>query len=285
MQNLHYWSVLLVACLLSVGCQDDLERPPAFVTIEGFELNTPGIGGTTEAISEVWVFTGNAYVGAFRLPARIPIYDAVGVTQLRLQPGVRRNGISAQPEIYEFYTPAERVVELRPGETIELGTLPVTYRNDVQFGFIESFEENTSRVFIDPLQGNAALQASDDNPRSGGFSGKLTLTADDPVVTLGTVQRYPNLLANRPLVWLEVDFRSDVPVVWGVAGTASDGIPVQLADPTSAPRNDWTKIYFDLTEIVNQANADPLQIFFSAGLPGGVEEADVFLDNIRLLYF
>ena len=285
MYKIWLWLALSAACLLTAACQEELEQAPAFVTVEGFALNTPGLGGTTEAISEVWAFTGNTYVGAFRLPARIPIHGAVGETQVRLQAGVRRNGISAQPEIYEFYQTVERVVELRPGETVDLGTLPLTYRNDVQFGFIENFEANTSRVFIDPLQGEGALLPSDDNPRSGAFSGKLTITADEPVVTLGTVQRYAGLLANRPVVWLEVDFRSDVPVVWGVAGTSSDGFPVQLADPTSAPRNDWTKIYFDLTEIVNRANTDPLQVFFSARLPSGVEEAEVFLDNIRLLYF
>lgn len=266
------------------ACPPDAEVAPAFIEVEDIALSTnSGEGANTTAITEVWVFANNSFIGAFPLPARIPV-ARVGSTELRFEAGIRQNGISRTPDIYEFYAPITRNLDLQPGNTIDLGTLTTTYRTDAQFAFIEGFETNSSRVFTDQVVGEATLIPVQDVVRSGSFSGRLQLSTDDPLVELGTADPLSGLTDERPYVWLEVDFRSTAPVVWGIQGNI--GIePVRLFDPGFQPRNEWTKIYFNLSEIIVRSTLDEYRLVLSALLPEGSENAEVYLDNVKLLYF
>ena len=275
--------LLFPAVLLLSHCTEDLEMAPAFVTVEDLDLVTPGLSGSTSDITEVWAFANEQFVGSFRLPARIPIFFA-GETNLSFQAGVRRNGISATPEIYDFYAPATRTIELTPGETIDLGRLEINYRDDVQFGFIEDFEPETERVFTTRLSGTEELNAQSTVVRSGLASGKFTLTEDSPLLELATNKQLTGLFQARPYVWLEVDFLSEAPVAWGVIGQQNN-MEVRPFDPTFLPRSTWTKIYFDMSEVVAVSQLDELEVFLSGILLSENPEAEVYLDNIRLLYF
>lgn len=273
----------LLLLLLFTGCPADREIAPAFVLVQDFRLETPNLGAATEDITEVWVFTDNTFIGAFPLPARIPV-PQVGTTELRLEAGVRQNGISTTPEIYEFYTPVNRSLELVPGETIDLGVLEIGYRADVRFAVFENFEPGVVRVFTDQVVGTATLEASTERVRSGEFSGRLLLNADDRLVEIASEELLEGLTDVRPYVWLELDYLSDVPVVWGVTGNL--GIePIRVFDPGFNPRDGWTKIYFNLSEIIVRSTLEEYQLIFSALLLDAEEEGTLYLDNIKLLYF
>lgn len=266
------------------ACPPDTEVAPAFVEVDDITLSTnPDQGANTTAITEVWVFADNSFIGAFPLPARIPV-GRVGPTELRFEAGVRQNGISQTPDVYEFYSPIVRNLDLVAGATIELGTLNTAYRSDAQFAFIEGFETNGSRIFTDRILGEATLIPVQDIVRSGSFSGRLVLSTDDPVIELGTADPFRGLTDQRPYVWLEVDFRSTAPVVWGIQGNI--GIePIRIFDPGFQPRNEWTKIYFNLSEIIVRSTLDEYRLVLSTLLPDGSESAEVYLDNVKLLYF
>ena len=283
MSNLLRLAFLAALFLSIAGCQEDLETAPAYIQVEGFEVVTPNLDGTTADITEVWAFQNGIPIGTYRLPARIPVFS-VGETELTFQAGVKRNGISRTPDIFEFYTPVERDLELVPGETIDLGVLTIGYRPEVQFGFIESFEPDRDRIFVTPIRGTSELIPTDERSRSGNFSGFLRLTQDEPLIAIASDEGLSGLFDNRPSVWLEVDFLSDSPVAWGVTGFLGPN-EVQELDPTSAPRDAWTKIYFDLSEVVAVSRLETLEVFLTAVLPEGDAEAEVYLDNIRLLYF
>jgi hypothetical protein len=276
---------LLSALLFLTGCPPDLEVAPAFILVEDFNFTVAGNGPETTDITEVWAFfdDDNSFIGAFPLPARIPI-NALGSQNIRLEAGVRQNGISATPDIYEFYTPVTRTLDLVPGEAIDLGVLPITYRSDVKTAVFEDFEIGTNRAFTDVVIGEATFTRVEDVVRSGNFSGRLQLNEDEPLIELATFQQLQGLIDVRPYVWLELDFRSEAPVVWGVTGNR--GIEnVRVFDPGFSPRNEWTKIYFNLSEVIVLANLDEFQLILSALLPPNVTEAEVYLDNIKLLYF
>ena len=57
----------------------------------------------------------------------------------------------------------------------------------------------------------------------------------------------------------------------------------------SRPRpshSDWNKIYVHLAEVVNQAPVmSKYKIYFKVKKPNGADEAHVWLDNIKLVYF
>ena len=50
------------------------------------------------------------------------------------------------------------------------------------------------------------------------------------------------------------------------------------------PREEWNKIYIDLTDSAIQLDADFYQITLRALLPSGESAADIFIDNVKLLH-
>jgi hypothetical protein len=274
---------LLALCLTLTGCPADTDLVPAFVTITAFELSTPNQGEPTSDIPDVWVFADAEFLGVFGLPARIPVPRA-GSTQMRFEPGVRQNGVSAAPEPYDFYTPVNLTLDLAAGETTDVGTLPITYRPEARFSIFETFEDGATRAFTDVRNGSADLVPTQQLVRSGDFSGKISLTADDPVFEVASTEQFFGLTETRRYVWLEMDFLSAAEGQIGVSGDA--GLNTEsLFDPGFRPRGDWTKIYFNITDIIVDLRLDPVKINLVTILPPGVTEGDVYFDNIKLIHF
>lgn len=284
MKRLLLYAMPFVAVFGFSDCSPDLEMAPAFVLIDNLVFDagdTPG--GSTSAITEVWAFTGDEFIGAFPLPARIPILRA-GPTNVRLEAGIRENGISNTPDFYEFYTPVEETLDLVPGEAIDLGTRTITYRNDVQFGFIEDFEPNRDRVFINIARGITGLEVQTESIRSGTASGVIRLTEDNNEVLLSSEFSYRDLLAERPYVWLEMDFRSTAATRFGISGSVGFEL-LRNFDPGFFPQPTWTKIYFNMSETIFRSEIEEYRIDLNTLLPADLTEAEVYLDNIKLLYF
>lgn len=277
-------SLLLVSTAIYLtGCPADVDVAPAFVNFAGFNLETPEIGPATSDITEVWVFADQDFLGAFPLPARIPVLRA-GATTLRFLPGIRQNGNSITPDIYAFYTEVTRTLELVPGQTVDVGISRITYKPEVQFPIIEDFEQGRDRVFTIRVAGDTTFTASQDQVRSGNFSGKISLTEASPEIEFASAEVFRNVLPEAQSVWLEIDFLSDAFLNYGISGV-SQGSLVRNFDPISRPRNEWTKIYFNLTEVIVQSRLDEFQLNIAALLPEGVAVGDVYLDNIKMLHF
>lgn len=274
---------ILIVALTLTGCPADTDLVPAFITVEGFNLQTPGQGEPTSDIPEVWVFADAEFIGVFGLPALIPVPRA-GSTQMRFEPGVRQNGVSAAPEPYDFYTPVNLTLDLAAGETIDVGTLAITYKPEVRFSIFESFEDGATRAFTDVVTGMGALVQTQEIVRSGNFSGKISLTSDDPVFEVASTERFFDLTGTRRYVWLEMDFLSAAEGRIGVSGDDGFSTP-SLFDPGFRPRGDWTKIYFNITDIIVDLRLNPVQINLATILPQGTTEGDVYLDNIKLVHF
>lgn len=267
---------LAAAALLPlVACGPDIEQIPAYVEIEGLELASDGLPVSTD-ITEVWVFADDAFVGAFPLPARVPVHKA-DTTVLRFEAGVRQNGISSLPEIYPFYTKPTRTLILQPGTTTQLGTLTLRYRDDAQFAFVEGFEDGQDRVFTDLRRGARGFERITDGVRSGNFAGRLRLDEDNEVVELGSAEIFQDLrLSPRTAsVWLEIDYRSNTSGIFGFN---------QQYEPGFFARDAYQKIYFNLSDLALNIEQNGLQLYFSSLLPAGQTEAEVVLDNVRLLH-
>lgn len=284
MKRILHLFLLPVAVLGFSGCPADLDMAPAFILVEDLVFdagNTPG--GSTSAITEVWAFTGAEFIGAFPLPARIPVL-AAGPTNIRLEAGVRQNGIGSTPEFYEFYQPYDETLELVPGEAIDLGVQTLTYRPNVRFGFIDDFEPNTERVFTEIARGTVGLAAQTEVVRTGVASGVIRLDTANNEVLLSSAGLYADLLDERPYVWLEMDFLAEAPTRFGVSGQVGFEL-LRRFDPGFFPRPRWAKIYFNMSETIFRSEIEEYRIDLNTILPQGLTEANVYLDNIKLLYF
>lgn len=263
------------------------EATPAYLQIDEFAFATQaGQGSNHQKITEVWVFINGDFLGVYDLPATLPVL-AFGPTAVRLEAGIRDNGISSTPEIYPFYEPFSANLNLEAGTTTRIS--PSTrYVDDAKFGFIEDFEDGRPRIFVEQLTGDTSIDRIQTGAFEGAYSGNLVLTKDgNPVVELATGTDFMNLMSAGVYVYLEVTYKSDAPVAWGIVGPGDPILgPESFFDVGFTPKDEWNKIYFNLSQTIFDAKQETYKIGLQAFLlDTSPDTANVYLDNIKLVHF
>lgn len=288
-------SRLLPALLLLTACDiiDPEEDIPAYLYVPDFTLTTNAIteGSASEKITDVWLSVDGDFLGAYTLPALIPLLE-VGERNIVLQAGIKDNGINATPDIYPYYQDFRLARTLIP-DMVDTLRPAIRYRNDVQFAFIENFEGN-SQIFQDVRRGSLnQIQITDAEVFEGNGAGLISLDSSMSILEVATNSRFANLASRSPFVYLEVNYKSDVPVVFGLIGNDRNGLPSQeiiILNPGFSPKEEWNKIYFNLSFILAEMGKEEYQVVFQAFIPienGQLSrnKANVWLDNIKLLHF
>lgn len=264
------------------------EQVPAYLEINEFSLSTQAgsQGSADERITEVWVFVDGVFLGMYDLPALVPVLKA-GPTEIRVEAGIRDNGIASFPDIYPFYEPYKVNLDLKANETSTINPT-TTYISEAKFAFIEDFEDTRPRVFTEILNGTTEIERTQDDVFEGNYSGRFSLTRENqPVLEIASSALLSGLLENGVYVYLEVNYKADAPVVWGFVGEP-DPIagPIGYYDPGFSAKGEWNKIYFNLAQLLFDTQLDEYQIGFQAFLlEESPDSSTILLDNIKLVHF
>lgn len=283
--------IVLIATFLS-GCVRNNPKP-IWLEINQWTLNSNPLsvtspGDLTHNITDVWVYIDNKVIGVFEVPCKIPVLVS-GNLKVALYPAIRNNGISVTKKIYPFYEPFETSIDFVSGETYTVN--PTTqYYSTCRF-WLEDFAGNTIKVQTDQTFSNAALAVENDQSIAlTGKYGHIALTTADSL-WYGRTTDETVLPKGGKEVYLEIDYRNTNSLLTGVlaidagAGT-STGNPNIALNAQSASTLRWKKIYIDLHEIVSAStNATSFKQYFQTLLPTGMSSGDVYIDNIRLVYF
>lgn len=280
---------------LLAGCEwiNPSEPVPAYIFVPALpvETNANTQGSSSARITEVWITVNDLFLGAYSLPALVPVLKQ-GMAEVTLEAGIKDNGIVARPEIYPFYAPVSIQVELQP-DRIDTIQPVVRYRPGVQFAFIEDFEK-APHLFGELFQGSEGnrIELEEVGAFEGSFSGKLQLNKVNPVVEIATSESFAGLADRGFQVYLELNYRSEAPVVFGIVGRNQNdpGNEYIYYDPGFLPKEEWNKIYFNLSLLVLDNPFDEYRISLQAFLPednGNAipDKATVWLDNIKLIHF
>lgn len=273
------------------GCSKDLIKAdfPAFLNIKPFALETNPVlqGSSSSKISGGWLFVDDEFLGYYMLPNSIPILKQ-GQVKIIFKPGILENGISATPGIYPFYTSLEQSVELSPGKEIELEPV-IRYANTTKFALIENFESGLS-VLSEVIAGASINKIENQNEDvfEGQKSGRILLTKEYPSVEIAAGFRWPKSLFTNPKVYIEVNYKSEVPGVFGLIGypnsSFEEGIKVYRYGFN--PSKEWNKIYFNLTDLISTSNFESYRLVFKAEInPNEKNSALIFLDNLKVIHF
>lgn len=286
-----YKIIYLFVLLKLTACDviNPAEEIPAYIYVNDFQLNTSAVQGTNSSkISDVWITVDNEILGVFPLPALIPILKN-GEQTITLEAGIKDNGINATGKIYPFYTSFETKVTLQVNEVDTLRP-SIGYQRETRFAFIENFEQGNA-IFQNLITGNEVnkIQITKENAFEGN-SGLITLDKTNPIVVLGTMNPYPELTKRSVNVYVEMNYKSDAAVVFGVIGYKNGVKGETLYEPGFVARADWNKIYFNFSTLVNNANYDAYQIVLQSVLPSQnnvftKDKANIWLDNIKLVHF
>lgn len=283
--------MLLIVGVLMASCNkfEGEQTIPAYLQIDSITLSTDYFtqGSNTHQITDAWVYVNDQLIGAFELPAMLPVL-AQGKQKLEIRPGIKLNGIAATRVPYPFYKPIIIQEFNFIPDSVQLIRPATSYYSTTVFGWIEDFE-NASISLEGTSQSDTAIYKTQpaDNPEAlltqySSYSGIVTLNGTNNVFKVASFNSYVLPGLGTPVL-LELDFKCTRPFGVGMFATL-DGQVVDLPLVVVNQSDEWNKIYVNLgPNVTAYSTASSFKIYFESAL-GEDELAQYYLDNIKLLY-
>jgi hypothetical protein len=287
-----------IALIALSGCDKEVEPIPAYLHIQPFEVEVTDPethGSVSSKITNASVFLRDKTtqathsIGVVTLPATVPAL-VTGDQEVVIDPMIRANGNVLYLQIYPFYQRFSADVNLKATE--EQSVKPKTsYTENAVFAFIEDFEGEDQLFSIDRDNNEATrIEVSQDDVFEGTYSGKVTLDTANEVFVAATQLVYTLPFDQVGKVFLEVNYKSEVPLEFGVINLDSGGNEYPNFEYIVLPKSTWNKIYFDMTDLVATASFPQFVFAVRAGIPYDngrplLTRAEIYLDNLKLIHF
>lgn len=241
---------------------------PFYMRMDSAATSSPSAG--ENGIKDVWVEANSTNLGAYEMPCNYPVL-ASGNVRFVVSAGIYESGQSNTRVIYPFYQPD--TFSINALNATQYNHHPVfTYKTGAKFPFVtETFSVasgfGTNMQRIDTL---------------GISFGRITAIADSNVEA---AQLNTYALPFDRDVWLEFDYKCEVPFYTGFYGSFVSGASVvRFPVLFLTPRSTWTKMYLKLADQINAVRADKYNLFFEALRPYGSSGGSVCIDNVKLVY-
>lgn len=276
--RINLYAILCALALIS--CKED-GAIPAYIILDEFTVAVePGEGSASDKITDAWVFVDGQSIGAYQLPAEIPVI-ADGPTLLDIRPVVKENGIIGNSIMYPFYEKVSGTFDLKPGEKRKI-ELVTEYLDGLEFAVLEDFEGG--HFFTNDIDGDRQTEIviTDEDVFEGENSGRIVLTEENPLLQAGWQDAFTPVRSER--AWVELNYKTNIPFIIGLNG-ARDGVPLSDYTTFVNTKNEWNKIYFNFTSLIDPTVFDVVQLVIVGLWSEGneVEEAEILIDNVKLI--
>ena len=279
--------------VLSVGlsaCKKD--STASWLKIDNVSLTTNAVteGENTHAITHLWVYMDNKSLGLFELPLEIPIL-AEGEHEFIFFAGVKKDGFYDQAHPiyqYPFYNKITDKITLIKKETVTYNP-NFTYKSGVSFVGKEDFEDTGIILQNDPNVDTTQIHilTINDYPnivKYGSNCGHIKISNIDTIA-----QVFTDIAMSLPKgqVIMELDYMNSNSFAQGMmTNSAILDLYLQVA-PQEESTMKWKKMYIDIgTQITNLSSpASSFNYYFTVNIDEGKTTGDVYLDNIKILYF
>jgi hypothetical protein len=295
MGNLSYVKqiMLIAAVLLVLSCErfEGDQTVPSYLHVDTIILESNPLleeGYLTHNFTDVWVYVDDQIIGAFELPATIPIL-ASGKRKVALYAGVILNGISGtrgnylftQPRIYdELELFIDSVITRNPR---------VSYFDNTQFLWLEDFEGTLSTKTTSNSDTTLEKFYRDEADEFLGLtSGMGVLDAEHPVWEVTSFDAespgYVFPSGGQPVI-LEMEYNSENRLAVGIFVTrVGSGITQHPVVIFQASGGEWKKVYVNLTPSISAFNTnDFFNVFIRADIEEGLETPRILIDNLKLI--
>lgn len=303
-------SVLVIFTIVISGSCNKFEGDqtvPAYIRIDSIYLQTDyeSEGAPTHKITDAWVYINNEPIGAYELPAVFPVL-AKGITDVRIDPGIKLNGISSLRSPYPFYESIVQEVFLEEGVEVNLSTdtlfkgneaIPYTtltgYYDNLEFVWMEDFEDpslsldSTSKSLTDIYRTEPANNPEAFLASYSKYSGVMELNIDKYLIDVATnVGNEDGFVLPKvgQAVFLEFDYKNNNLFTAGFyAKEYSQIIQQPVINMNHSPV--WNKIYVNLTPgVSSMVNAIDFNIFFGAMMESAGSQPLIYIDNVKLIH-
>jgi len=276
---------ILFSIYFLISCKKDSEELiPAYIHIDSISFsNNTGIGLTaSHSITDAWVYIDNNLVGAFELPVTFPVlYE--NVHSVKIRPGIELNGIASTRSYYMIYKEFVKDINLVKDSITNI-EVSSSYSSDDVFVWVENFEVGLPAIEeISGSDTNIVKTSLPGQVFEGSFSGAIYLTDEKNYFKAASVDAF-ELPKYGNIVFLELNYKTNNKFLIGLYAQSSSNI-VEKHVLYINPKDTWNKIYVNLTSVVSQEiDANDFKILFMATKDEGVDQAEILLDNIQLIY-
>lgn len=285
MKKLIFYTVGLLYMTTFLGC-DDFRNPdqiPAFLYIDFPEkIVTSTQGSASNRITEAYVYINDEFLGAYAFGRSYPFLNT-GPTEVTIFSGIRMNNLDEQTNIYNIYARYEATIDMQPGQTDTIRP-EVRYSSSAEFVIVEDFEG--SSIFNEDLDGNpnTFMDASTDVVFEGNRSGVLTVDAENRVAEVGTEDVYTDLRRGAS-IFMELDFKGETDLLVGIIGYDGVNQPLRFYKLQLFPRDNWTKVYVELTDEIFELRREAYQFVLMAVYSNQVDKEvqRVYVDNVKII--
>ena len=256
--------LILILLTILISCQkESISDIPSYISIENIKLNED----ITTNITDAWVYIDENLQGVYELPATFPVL-ADGKHKLRIKAGIKDNGISSTRITYPFY--ASFIIEeqeFNPRLTLSI-TPEVTYLERINLeDNLEDFDGNGLSIETDD-----AFSTSNINPIDN-YYGIITLS-DSILLSEISTEKLENIAQEGAPVYLELDYKCNTKFLIGVYVNFPQSGVLQKDLLWVNPKEDWNKIYLNLTATISEAvGAEFFKVFIKTERDFALEKA------------
>ncbi len=287
MKKVYLNSICIIVIFITVSSCSWLDREiqvPSYIYIPSYSFQAlPTQGTSSSNISDAWVFVNGQKIGAFELPATIPVL-ASGNCVIDIYPGIKLNGTSSTRAVYTFYTRYTTETILYPDSTVTIAPSAV-YEDGLTFDFIEDFE-SVGIIFDKTDRSDTTLMKIDDPEHvfEGSYCGYVALESGNDFFEAKTLNTY-NLPKTGAFCFVELNCKSTVPFYIGLFSNEfnySTQHPIVVITPSET----WKKLYINLTPTLSRLqSALNFNIFIAAQLEENTTNGKIWIDNIKLIHY
>ena len=274
MKKITYLLILLV---LSSCQKEDTGGIPSYLKIDNITLDE---GNTTSNITDAWVYINGQLQGVYELPAKFPVLEQ-GNTDIKVYAGIKNNGIAAERAVYPFYNPYTINTELSINSTIVINP-EISIKENIS-GQFDDFDPSYS------FNADTCFQVLSGGPY--GKFGSLSLSDSDSILIAEiNYQDFPLSFDNVPQqgspTYMELDYKNNTSFLVGMYINFPNSPTLEKGLLWINPKEDWNKIYIDLTQTVSEAiGAETFSIFVKMQRDTNLDENKLYFDNIRIIHY
>lgn len=244
---------------------------PFYLKVDSVNVTAqPALGLNTHGIRDVWVEANAENLGAFERPANFPVL-LEGDVRFVLSAGIEQSGQSGYRVIYPFYTSDTFTLNAERGE--KYTRIPeFKYQEGCTARFVDDF--NVGSIFT-------GFQLKLDSNSKYNQCGVLSVTSVDSNEMATSMEALD--LPEGQEIWLEFDYKTDVPFYVGYYGEGS-GTVIQIPVVFVNVQATWNHMYVKLSEPIAATDAPTYRIYFEALRIFGTAGGNVYVDNVRLVH-
>lgn len=299
------YTLIILLSLLAFSfpsCKDfeGSQTVPSYLRIDTVRVNCDyyTYGANTHSITDVWVYIDDDIIGAYELPAVIPVLQE-GPHKVTLRPGIKVNGIAQTRAEYQFLRPVEYAsLDLTRDSVITLNPVFTYYPNgdnlhmrwieDFDGGFVSLESVSTSDVGCTRVNGPKAWH--DPEGIYSSYSGCFVLTSDTMNFKVANSEQFTDLPTTGSACMLEMDYKCSDTCLVGLY--YKDGsvyeYPIYRVNPTCESGTDpdqWKKLYINIGPyLVDNENASYFKLYFSSWSLRNPGTQYFYFDNLKLIY-